>query len=372
LRNLSIFYKTFITGLLIVLIAGVYLDYKESAVLSEFLSGAKNGSNILVNFERAQRDLTMRILDFDTSAEVFVMGSSHCYLFDKKYFKAPFINLSVTSGSMKDFAAFSDAILKRKIRPALVLIGIDYWALARAMFSIDAYDMRYFINYIKFASEAVENPFLYLYVFKHAAKKLREIFNYDLMKKRFSDPPFISSAKYFENCAASDVGYDLWRSIYKNIKVYDSTDQYRKNEAANHFSLVKSEFSGKVEEDADAKKILGSIIKKLKNSGAVVILFAPPFSFDEYELYKSEKKIFEKVNSFYSSIKKTCEENGAQFFEISNPHNPKLGLTAKDFFDAHHSTYGGTQKIMKYIYDNIQCEKKIFNAETIYSQDSLR
>jgi len=363
MKRLAVFYLTLSVGLAAVIALNAFLTFREAAVVEEFLesaparagAGGETGEGnvkILVNYEQEQRRLTMKILDSDRSSEIFVFGSSHCYLFEDRSFSAPFLNLSVTSGSVMDFAAFTRRLLARTNKPRLVLIGADYWTVCPSIFRSDAYGFDYLAAYISFVSKTEGTYSGCLDFAGQVSRTLRAAFTYELLRRRMAEPPFIAGLSFFTACRPSDIGYDARRRIYKNPKVYEATDEYRIKEARAHFESVKKEFAANPPLDAGALRTFSSVLGELKKAGTAVIVFAPPFSFDEFELYKNDKKIFGRVTEFYSAIRGACLSGEVAFHDLSDPSTPGLGLTREDFFDAHHTTRSGSEKIMKYIMKN--------------------
>lgn len=356
MRRLAVFYATLAAGIAAVIALNVFVSCRESRIVSGFL-GDRSGAAVIVNFEHAQRDLTMSVLRADDSAEIFALGSSHCYLIDEKFFGAPFLNLSVTSGSVMDFAVFASILAKRSPRPRLVVIGSDYWALCPQMFRSDAYSFGYLNEYLSFKGVGANDYFRAASLLSgQATREMRSAFAYDFLQRRLSAPPFLADAAYFGSCGLSDIGYDARRRIYKNPKIYDATDEFRKNAAAAHFETVRGEFSKKTAGGDEALETFGSVISALRSCGTRVVVFAPPFSFDEFALYKSDPMIYGRVVRLYASLGAACAAGGAVWLDLSDPAACGAGLAPNDFFDAHHLTRRGTAKIMRRIMETADRE----------------
>lgn len=364
-KFLTLFIALFALFLLAIIIINYYVDpanqfFSAKSFDEKMANAALDNKVIIVRTNYNERLFKKLLLSkIKTPPDVLILGSSHVMAIDHNLFRTTkFFNAYVTNPApiLQDEIALYYLIHERGWKPKTVLIGLDYWILARnngkegwkALLPEYLAGKRLLFNKAETSNlyyeklHACLEKYTQLLSYEYLIASLSKIKDlYSLRKSDGSkDHDFLIAQNSDYACRECNVLYpDGSKTPTRELEERTAAEADFEGRKVFKHSVHDNSFT---ELDSEYMNLFEGFIKYLVNQNIKVILYLPPIEPAAYDKvqHDSNYKMINVAERYFISI-------GEKYhLKILGSYNPEtLGLRAVNFYDDSHLKKSAINKI---------------------------
>jgi hypothetical protein len=312
---------------------------EESAIAAEMAAGRN-----VANFDQFDARLLNRafVSQVRYRPDVIVLGTSRTLNFHSDLFPGKrLLNSGVFSGTLADLLGLYEHVRQRKLRPSLVVLGIDPW-----MLNADAYDAR--TVGLKDMIDSMQAR-LGVHIYKPPTivqrEKLQTLFSPGYFQEAILDVMTgRKRAKWYVTNQPINAEY---------TRLPDGSFTYSAAERSSDSAAVLKRAIKYVQppifqiaENAPLSRenllAIDKLVDLVRKDGSEVWLYLPPYHPYVYD-HLARRPEYRIIDSGEAAVREMAGRKGIPVLGSFNPH--RYGFVNTDFYDGHHVREAGVARI---------------------------